>query len=77
MTPKELLYIEDVLGHQKQMKTAFADFAGQISDPELKNFVQNLSDRQNTQFQKFYSLVNGQEAKNGRQNNYDRYFKWG
>ncbi len=59
MTPKELLYIEDVLGHQKQMKTAFSDFAGQISDPELKNFVQTLSDRQNTQFQKFYSLING------------------
>ena len=27
MSPKELLYVEDVLGHEKQMKTACADFA--------------------------------------------------
>ena len=42
MSPKELLYIEDALGHEKQMKDLFTGFSGQIQDAELKNFVQDL-----------------------------------
>lgn len=59
MTPKELLYIEDALGHHQQMKTSFSDFANQLSDPELKNYVKTLSDRQTAEYNQFYSLLNG------------------
>lgn len=59
MTSKELLYVEDALSHQQQMKTSFNDFANQISDPELKNFIQGLCAKQSTQFQSFFSLING------------------
>lgn len=57
MSPKELLYIEDVLGHEKQMKTACSDFATQLSDPELKTFVQGLSAKHQETFGKFYRLL--------------------
>ena len=59
MSPKELLYIEDALGHAKQMQTACTDFASQISDPELKNFVSGLSGRYSEGFTQFYSLLKG------------------
>ena len=57
MSPKELLYVEDVLGHEKQMKTACSDFAGQIQDPELKSFVQGLSAKHQETFGKIYNLL--------------------
>ncbi len=59
MTQKELLYIEDALGHHKQMQTSFTDFASQLSDPELKSFVQGLSQKQSDGFQKFFALIQG------------------
>ncbi len=58
MSPKELLYIEDALGHEKQMKTACTDFANQLQDAELKTFVQNLCAKHEQAFGKFYSLLN-------------------
>ncbi len=58
MSPKELLYIEDALGHTKEMQTACTDFVSQIQDPELKNFVSGLSSKQSECFTKFYSLLN-------------------
>ena len=57
MSPKELLYIEDVLGHEEQMKTACADLANQIQDAELKNFVQGLCTKHQDTFNRFYSLL--------------------
>ncbi len=58
MTPKELLYVEDALGHEKQMKTALGDFASQMQDSELKTYVQGLATKHNDTFSKFYSLLN-------------------
>lgn len=57
MSPKELLYIEDTLGHEQQMKTSCADFSSQIQDPELKNFVQDLCSKHQETFNRFYSLL--------------------
>ena len=42
MSPKELLYIEDALGHEAQMKAACTDFAGKLQDADLKNFVNQI-----------------------------------
>ncbi len=57
MSPKELLYIEDALGHTKQIKTVCADFSNQLSDTELCNFVQQLAQRQQQVFDRFYGLL--------------------
>lgn len=59
MTPKELLYIEDALGHHQQMQTSMKDLSSQISDPELKTFVEGLSAKQGQSFQQFFMLLNG------------------
>ena len=58
MSPKELLYVEDALGHEKQMKTACCDFANQIQDAELKCFVEELSTKHQATFGKFLNLLN-------------------
>ena len=36
MSPKELLYIEDALGHEQQMKKSCTDFANQLQDVQPK-----------------------------------------
>ena len=57
MTPKELLYVEDALGHDKQMKDICRSYAPQIQDAELKGFVENLSIRYGQSFNKLYGLL--------------------
>ncbi len=57
MSPKELMYVEDALGHEQQMKTACSDFSSQLQDQELKSFVQNLSARHQQTFSKLYGLL--------------------
>ena len=58
MTPKELLYIEDALGHQKTMETSCNGFISQITDPELKSFVQQMANRHGSNFNKLLTLLN-------------------
>ena len=58
MSPKELLYIEDALGHEQQMKKSCTNFANQLQDTELKNFVQELFNKHQQSFNRFYGLLN-------------------
>ena len=58
MTQKELLYIEDALGHEKQMQTLCSDLAVKLQDGELKNFVSGLACTHSDNYGKFYSLLN-------------------
>ncbi len=57
MSPKELLYIEDALGHAKQIKTVCTDFSNQLSDSELSNFVQDIAKKQQQTFDRIYNLL--------------------
>ena len=59
MSPKELLYIDDVLGHETNMKAACTDFASKIQNAELKSFVSELAQKHTQCFNKFYGLLNG------------------
>ena len=58
MSPKELLYIEDALGHTEESKKCCADFSNQVQDPALKNLFSDLSAKQSGLYAKFYSLLN-------------------
>lgn len=58
MSPKELMYVEDALGHEKQLKDCCTNFTSMIQDAQLKNFVQDLCAKHQTNFDKFYSLLN-------------------
>ena len=57
MSPKELLYIEDALGHTKQIKTVCTDFSNQLGDTELANFVSQIAQKQQKVFESIYSLL--------------------
>ena len=58
MSPKELLYIEDALGHETQMKAACTDFSSKLEDTELKSFVAEIAQKHSECFNRFYGLLN-------------------
>ncbi len=57
MTSKELLYVEDALGHEKYFQTQCKTAAEQLQDPELKQCVQQLAEKHRQLFQSFYGLL--------------------
>ena len=57
MTPKELLYIEDELGHAKFLTTQWDDAAAKLSDPALKRQAQQMADKNRKIFTEFYGLI--------------------
>ena len=59
MSPKELLYIEDALGHEKQIKATCQESANQLEDKDLSSFVQSVAERHTAAFNKFYGLIGG------------------
>lgn len=62
MSPKELLYIEDALGHEKQIKATCSEGATKLEDKALASFVQSVGERHTACFNKFYGLVGGNYA---------------
>jgi len=59
MSPKELLYIEDTLGHEKQIKTTCQESAKNLDDKELASFVMSVGKKHTDCFNKFYGLLGG------------------
>ena len=57
MSPKELLYIEDALGHEQFLKTQCQDTANNLQDGELKNYVSQLVMKHDELFKQIYNLV--------------------
>lgn len=57
MSPKELMYIEDALGHETFLKTQCQQAAQNLQDAELKSYVQQLMDKHQQVFSQFYELV--------------------
>lgn len=57
MSPKELLYLEDALGHEKFLRYQCEQAAQALSDPTLRNYVQQLANAHGQLFQQFYQLV--------------------
>jgi len=57
MSPKELNYIEDALSHEKFLKTQCDNAIQNLQCPELKNQVQQLSQKHQQIFDNFYNLI--------------------
>ena len=57
MSPKELLYIEDALGHTQFLTTQCREAVNSLSDPALRRQAQNLADSNQAMFNRFYNLV--------------------
>ena len=52
------MIVWDALGHEQQMKKSCTNFANQLQDTELKNFVQELCNKHQQSFNRFYGLLN-------------------
>ena len=57
MSPKELDYIEDALGHEKFLKTQCQEAIQNLQDPALKNQVQQMEQKHQQIFDNFINLV--------------------
>lgn len=57
MTTKELLYVEDALGHAQFCIQKCDETAAQIQDGELKTCIQQISEKNKQLFQSFYGLL--------------------
>ncbi len=57
MTSKELLYVEDALGHECFMKTCCKDTASMLKDVNLSTYMGELEQKHNEIFNKFLNLL--------------------
>lgn len=57
MSPKELMYIEDALAHEKTFMDQCQNAAQSLQDPELRQCAQQMLNKHQQLFQKFYQLV--------------------
>ena len=57
MTPKELLYIEDALSHEKFLKQKCMGLSNQLQDAQLASCIKELEKKHTDLFNQFYSLV--------------------
>ena len=57
MTSKELLYIEDALGHEQYFQSKCQETASQLQDADLRTCVQQMAQKHRQIFQSFYGLL--------------------
>ena len=57
MSPKELLYVEDALGHARFMIRQCQEAANTLNDPALRSQAQQLVNGNRDLFTKFYNLI--------------------
>ncbi|NLC87930.1 MAG: hypothetical protein GX682_04050 [Clostridiaceae bacterium] len=57
MTGKELLYIEDALGHEKFMKSCSKKAASKMQDVNLSNYLTELEQKHTELYSKFLNLL--------------------
>ena len=57
MTNKELLYVEDALGHEKYMCSCAQKTANQLQDTSFVNYMTELQQAHTKLYNKFQSLL--------------------
>lgn len=57
MTSKELLYVEDALGHEKFMKSCCTKTSNQLTDANLSNYMKELETKHTEIYNKFLNLL--------------------
>ena len=57
MTPKEVLYVSDALGHAQFLTQQSQNAASTLHDAVLRQQAQQLVDKNRQIYQQFYSLV--------------------
>ena len=57
MTNKELLYVEDALGHEKFMKCCANKTSSKLTDAKLSTYVKELESKHQELYNKFLNLL--------------------
>lgn len=57
MTSKELLYVEDALGHEKFMKTCSCNTSKLLADKQLSGYIKQLETTHTDLMNKFLNLL--------------------
>ena len=57
MTGKELLYVQDALGHETFMKTCSKKTGAALSDPTLSMYITELEQKHSEIYNKFFNLL--------------------
>lgn len=57
MSEKELLYIEDTLGHMESIKEYLANYTVSLDDKNFETVLQELDKLNNDLYKKFYKLI--------------------
>ncbi len=57
MTNKELLYVEDALGHEEYFQTRCNEISSQIQDGELREATQKMQSKHQQLFTSFINLL--------------------
>lgn len=57
MTQKELLYVEDAIGHEKSLSSILEQSVESIQDEDLKVFLQKECEKHKTMEQKLMSML--------------------
>ena len=57
MTSKELLYLEDALGHEKFFQTKCNEVMGMLHDEQLRSCVQQMAQKHQQIFSSLYGLL--------------------
>ena len=57
MSPKELSYIDDALGHESFLKTQCQEAARNLQDPELSAFSRQIEEKHKQLLDNFYHLT--------------------
>lgn len=57
MTGKELLYVEDALGHEKFMKSCSLKASSKLQDATLSNYMKELEQKHTEIYNKFLNLL--------------------
>lgn len=57
MTSKELLYVEDALGHETFMKSCSTKTSAQLKDPALSAYIGELEKKHTDLLNKFFNLL--------------------
>ena len=57
MSPKELLYIEDALGHDVEMKAVCKDAVANLQDNDLRVFANEIAQGHAQCFNRMYGLL--------------------
>ena len=57
MTAKELLYVEDALGHEKYFQTKCNEALNTIKDEKLRSCIEDIAKKHDDLYNNFYTLL--------------------